>query len=456
MSITTDPSMKLPFSEKIGYACGDMASNLYWRFFDLFMLYFYTDVFGIPAAVAGALLVVTRTIDAFSDPAIGAMADRTKTRFGKFRPYLLWGILPITSAGVLLVTVPNLSEGGKIFWAYGTYIFMMLSYSFINIPYGALLGVVTSNSQQRTILTSFRFIGAFTGGIIVSKYMLQLVEFFGHGDQKLGWQLAMVFFGVIAGLLFFTSFLTTKERVEAPSEQSSPLQDIKDLMDNRPWVILFSLALIVMITITLRASSGIYYIKYYVGRPDLIESFNTAYLISLLVGAVITPWLTKYIDKKKLLFILMSIVCVLSLLFFFVPKDQITLIFALHIGIGLALGPKSPLVFSMYADTADYTEWKTGRRATAMTFAAATFSQKLGGALAGGGAGWLLGYFGYVAGQVQTGASETAIVSLLTILPSVFALLSVVAVYFYHLDEKQVAQIQLDLAERKKIQITPA
>lgn len=453
MSNANDSNMKLPISEKIGYACGDMASNLYWRFFDLFLLYFYTDVFGIPAAVAGTLLVVTRTIDAFSDPVIGAMADRTKTRFGKFRPYLLWGILPITSAGVLLVSVPNLNEDGKIFWAYGTYIFMMLSYSFINIPYGALLGVVTSNSQQRTILTSFRFIGAFTGGIIVSKYMLQLVEFFGQGDQKLGWQLAMVFFGVIAGLLFLTAFLTTKERVEAPVEQSSPLQDVKDLMNNRPWVILFSLALIVMITITLRATSGVYYIKYYVGRPDLIESFNTAYIISLLVGAVITPWLTKFLDKKKLLLILMSIVCVLSCLFFFVPKDQIALIFALHIGIGLALGPKSPLVFSMYADTADYTEWKTGRRATAMTFAAATFSQKLGGALAGGGAGWLLGYFGYVAGQVQTGASETAIVSLLTILPSVFALLSVVAVYFYHLDENQVAQIQLDLAARKQTPI---
>lgn len=456
MSNIKAPSIALPFSEKIGYACGDMASNLYWRFFDLFLLYFYTDVFGIPAAVAGTLLVVTRTIDAFSDPAIGALADRTKTRFGKFRPYLLWGILPITSAGVLLVTVPNVGEGGKILWAYGTYIFMMLSYSFINIPYGALLGVITANSQQRTILTSFRFIGAFTGGIIVSKYMLQLVEFFGHGDQKLGWQLAMVFFGVIAGLLFLTAFLTTKERVEAPIEQSSPLQDIKDLMDNRPWVILFSLALIVMVTITLRATSGVYYIKYYVGRPDLIESFNTAYIVSLLIGAVITPWLTKYIDKKKLLLILMSIVCVLSFLFFFVPKDQIVLIFALHVGIGLALGPKSPLVFSMYADTADFTEWKTGRRATAMTFAAATFSQKLGGALAGGGAGWLLGYFGYVAGKVQTGASETAIVSLLTILPSVFALLSVVAVYFYHLDEKQVAQIQLDLAARKQAQVTPA
>ena len=138
MSNHNDSSMKLRFSEKVGYACGDMASNLYWRFFDLFMLYFYTDVFGIPAAVAGTLLVVTRTIDAFSDPAKGAMADRTKTRFGKFRPYLLWGILPITSAGVLLVTVPDLNEGGKIFWAYGTYIFMMLSYSFINIPYGSI------------------------------------------------------------------------------------------------------------------------------------------------------------------------------------------------------------------------------------------------------------------------------------------------------------------------------
>ncbi len=442
---------KLSWNEKIGYACGDMACNFYWRFFDLFLLYFYTDIFGIPAAVAGTLLVVTRTIDAFSDPAIGAWADRTRTRFGKFRPFLLWGILPITSAGVLLVTVPNLNEDGKIFWAYGTYIFMMLSYSFINIPYGALLGVITSDSQQRTILTSFRFIGAFTGGIIVSKYMLHLVDFLGQGNQKLGWQLAMVTFGVVAALLFLIAFLTTKERVEAPANQSSTVtQDIKDLVNNRPWVVLFCLALIVMITITLRASSGIYYIKYYVGRPDLIENFNTAYIVSLLCGAIVTPWLTQFIDKKKLLLLLMTIVGVLSFLFFLVPKDQVGLIFALHIGIGFALGPKSPLVFSMYADTADYTEWQTGRRATAMTFAAATFSQKLGGALAGGGAGWLLGYYGYVAGKIQSGASETAIISLLTIFPGIFAFLSVIAVCFYDLDEKKVAKIQLDLAERKK------
>jgi glycoside/pentoside/hexuronide:cation symporter, GPH family len=254
---------QLPVSEKVGYACGDMASNLYWRFFDLYLLYFYTDVFGIPAAVAGTLLLVTRIIDAVSDPFFGALADRTQTRFGKFRPYLLWGILPITAAAILLVTVPNLNEGGKLWWAYGTYIFMMLSYSFINIPYGALLGVITADSQERTILTSFRFVGAFTGGILVAKYMLPLVAFLGQGDERMGWQLTMAAFGALAAVLFFLSFITTKERVVAPPQQhSSMLQDIKDLFDNRPWVILFCLALIVMITITLRASSGVYYLKY--------------------------------------------------------------------------------------------------------------------------------------------------------------------------------------------------
>ncbi len=447
---------QLPVSEKVGYACGDMASNLYWRFFDLYLLYFYTDVFGIPAAVAGTLLLVTRIIDAVSDPFFGALADRTQTRFGKFRPYLLWGILPITAAAILLVTVPNLNEGGKLWWAYGTYIFMMLSYSFINIPYGALLGVITADSQERTILTSFRFVGAFTGGILVAKYMLPLVAFLGQGDERMGWQLTMAAFGALAAVLFFLSFITTKERVVAPPQQhSSMLQDIKDLFDNRPWVILFCLALIVMITITLRASSGVYYLKYYAERADLISHFNTAYLVSLLIGALLTPILTKWIDKKKLLCVLMAIVGVLSLIFFFVPKDQIYTMFALHIGIGLALGPKSPLVFSMYADTADYTEWKTGRRATAMTFAAATFSQKLGGALAGGGMGWLLGYLGYAANQAQNNASTLAIVTLLTLFPAVFAILSAVVIYFYHLDEVQMKKIQQDLSERKK-NIIPA
>lgn len=440
---------KLLFKEKVAYACGDIASNFYWRVFDVFLFIFYTDVFGISAAAVGTLMLVTRLIDAFSDPLMGALADRTKTRFGKFRPYLLWGIIPITAAGVLTFTVPDVSEANKLIWAYGTYIFMMLAYTFINVPYGALLGVITRDTQQRTTLTSFRFIGAFSGGSLVAYLTPELVASLGQGNEALGWQLTMALYGFIAVILFFITFYGTRERISPPPEQKTPiLQDIKDLGQNKPWLVLFCLALIIMITISLRASSGTFYFKYYVQRPDLIGSFAMVYMIALAIGAASTPLLTRFFDKRQLLIILMSIVAALSFLFYFVPNDNITLMFLLQIMIGLALGPKSPLVFSMYADTADFSEWKTGRRATAMIFSAAAFAQKLGGALAGATIGWLLASLGYVANQMQTGASEQGIVLLLTIIPGVFAALAVPIILLYSLDNKTLNKVQQSLQEK--------
>lgn len=441
---------KLLFKEKVAYACGDVASNFYWRVFDVFLFIFYTDVFGLSAAAVGTLMLVTRLIDAFSDPLMGALADRTKTRFGKFRPYLLWGVIPIAAAGVLTFTVPDLSDSNKLIWAYGTYIFMMLAYTFINVPYGALLGVITSDTQQRTTLTSFRFIGAFSGGSLVAYITPKLVLYLGSGNEALGWQLTMALYGVFAAILFCITFCGTRERISPPPEQKTPiLQDIMDLGQNKPWLILFCLALIIMITISLRASSGTFYFKYYVQRSDLIGSFAMVYMIALAVGAASTPLLTRLCDKRKLLMILMSIVALLSVMFYFIPNDNITLMFVFQIMIGLALGPKSPLVFSMYADTADFSEWQTGRRATAMIFSAAAFAQKLGGALSGATIGWLLASLGYVANQVQTGTSEQGIVLLLTIIPGVFAAIAVPIIYFYPLNNKTLKNVQSSLEKRK-------
>ena len=437
---------RLSLKEKVGYAMGDVASNFYWRVFDVFLFIFYTDVFGLAPAAVGTMMLVTRLIDAFSDPLMGAMADRTQTRFGKFRPYLLWGILPLAAAGILTFTVPDLDDGGKLIWAYCTYIFMMLAYTFINVPYGALLGVVTANSQQRTTLTSFRFIGAFSGGTLVAYMTPKLVAFLGQGDEALGWQLTMTAYGFVALLLFTITFLSTKERIAPPPGQQTPvLRDIKDLVGNKPWLVLFSLALIIMLTITLRGSVGTFYFKYYVGREDLIADFLTIYMISLAIGAAITPILSRFFDKRTLLIILMCAVAVLSALFFFVPKDAIWMMYSLQLAIGLCLGPKSPLVFSMYADTADYSQWRNGRRATAMIFSAASFSQKLGGALAGAMIGWMLGALGYVANQQQNAGSELGIVLLMTLIPAAFALLAVIVVRFYSLTEKQMKQIQSEL-----------
>jgi len=439
-------------TEKIGYACGDIASNFYWRVFDVFLFIFYTDVFGLPAAAVGTMMLVTRLIDAFSDPLMGAIADRTNTRFGKFRPYLLWGIIPMVAAGVLTFTVPDVSDSNKLIWAYATYIFMMLAYTFINVPYGALLGVVTSDSQQRTTLTSFRFIGAFSGGSLVAYLTPELVNYLGQGNEALGWQYTMFIYGLVASILFIITFLSTKERISPPAQQKTPvMQDLKDLTQNSPWKVLFVLALIIMMTISLRGSTGTFYFKYYVERPDLIGSFAMAYMIALAIGAASTPLLTKFIDKRRLLMSLMTIVAILSLLFYFVPSDNVPLMFVLQILIGLALGPKSPLVFSMYADTADFSQWRTGRRATAMIFSAAAFAQKLGGALAGAMIGWLLASMGYVANQVQTGTSQEGIVLLMTVIPAIFAALAVPLIYFYPLDDKQLTKIQADLLKTDEL-----
>lgn len=442
--------MIVPFKEKVGYAMGDVASNFYWRVFDVFLFIFYTDIVGLSPAAVGTMMLVTRIIDAFTDPMMGAMADRTKTRFGKFRPYLLWGIIPLAAAGVLTFTVPDLDQDGKLIWAYATYVFMMLAYTFINVPYGALLGVISQDSQQRTTLSSFRFIGAFSGGTIVAYITPELVSWLGNGNEADGWQYTMMIYGLVAALLFSITFFTCKERVQPIATKSHAItQDLKDLVANKPWLVLFSLALIIMLTITIRGSVGTFYFKYFVGREDLIGAFTGVYMISLAIGAASTPILTKFVDKRKLLIILMALVTVLSIAFYFAQSDQIALIFALQIAIGLCLGPKSPLVFSMYADTADYSELRTGRRSTAMVFAAAAFSQKLGGALAGASIGAVLTYAGYQANVAQTAESNQGIVLLISIIPGFFALISTLCILLYKLTETQMEQIHQELAQRR-------
>ncbi len=437
--------------EKIGYGLGDLGFNFYWANISAFLLIFYTDTFGIPAAAAGTMMLVSKIVDAFADPIIGAFGDRTKSRYGNFRPYLLWFGLPLAAAGVLTYTTPDLSQGGKLIWAYGTFSFMMIAYSMVNIPYSALAGVISSNSQERTTLISFRFIGAFTGTIIVNYYTLTLVKWFGGDNEILGWQFTMALYGFVAAIIFIIVFLSTKERVKNPPQQRTKVMiDIKDLLNNRPWVVLFCLALIIMVTITMRSGATVYYIKYFVNRPDLIKYFLTSYSIAMVVGASITPLLTRFIDKKKLMVILMSATGILSIFFFFIPKDAIGLLFVVNILIGLVLGPKSPLAFSMYADTADYTEWKTGRRATGMTFAAANFSQKLGGALASFIIGSVLAAMGYVANTAQSNASQTGIVILISIIPGTFALLAAYVMKFYTLSNMQLATIQSELKFRKE------
>ncbi|MET0809432.1 MAG: MFS transporter [Pseudoxanthomonas sp.] len=443
-------SARLPLGEKLGYGIGDFGFNLYWANISAFLLIFYTDVMGLAAGAVGTMMLVTKLVDAVADPFMGAIADRTRTRWGRFRPWMLWGILPLAVTGVLTWTVPDLDGGGRLVWAYATFTLMMLAYTVLSMPYSALSGVMTSDSQQRTTLISFRFIAAFAGTTMVSWLTLDLVRWLGRGDEPLGWQLTLGLYGIIAAACFAAVFLTTRERIEPPAQQQSTMrQDVADLLDNRPWLVLFVLALIIMVTIVMRSGSLVYYLKYHVARPELTGLFLGSYSVALAVGAASTPLLTRFVDKRRLLMWLMGGVGVLSCAMYWVPREAIGTMFALNLTIGLLLGPKSPLAFSMYADCADYTEWKTGRRATAMTFAAAAFSQKFGGALASAAIAWMLAGMGYVANQAQSDSSRLGIVLMLTVVPGVVALLAAWVMRFYPLGDAELARVQGELAARR-------
>lgn len=441
---------RLSWREKISYGIADMGFNFYWTNVATFLLIFYTDTFGISAAAAATLMTVIKLVNAFTDPMIGAAADRTSTRFGKFRPYLVWMAIPLGAAAVLTYTTPNLEGDAKLAWAYGTYLLMMVCYTCVNIPYNALSGVMSSDPQERSTINGLRFIFAFAGSTLVTAATPAMVAWLGAGDDRRGWQLTMLAWGVAASLMFLITFLNTRERVAPmPGQRSDVLRDVRDLAANRPWMVLFVLALVIMVTITLRTTTAAYYFKYVVDRPELMASFVPTYMVAAAIGAACTPLLTRFIDKKMLMIVLMSATAVLSSSFFFVPPDRIDLMFALQAGMGLVLGPKSPLAFSMYADTADYNEWRTGRRATAMTFAAATFSQKLGTALAVAVIGSVFTSLGYVPNAAQSTGSQAGIVWLMSFVPAAFALLAVLTMCFYDLDARRLARVQAELAARK-------
>ncbi|MEM8981717.1 MAG: MFS transporter [Pseudomonadota bacterium] len=440
---------KLGPVEKVGYSVGDFGFNLYWTTLGSFLAAFYTDVFGLAAAAAGSMLLVTRIVDAFTDPVMGAIADRTRSRFGKFRPYLLFGGMPLAIAGVLAFTTPDVSATGKLVWAYATYTVLMLCYTVINTPYSALSGVMTADSQTRTTLITTRFIFAFACGAFVNKYTLDLVAYFGGGDAARGWQLTLTLYGAVAVVLFWLSFASTRERIETPTQQiSNPRQDIADLLRNKPWLILFALSMLVMMTVTMRGGSAYYYFTYYLERQDLLGDYLLSQSLAYAAGAVATPFLTRFVDKARLIMLLMGIVGTLSILFCFVPADEIELIFLLNILISLALGPKAPITWSMYADTADFNEWQHERRATAMTFAAATFAQKLGASIGSAAMLWILAGLGYVANEAQSEASQQGINQLQTLAPGIFALVAMIIVSRYSLTRERLATMQTDLEAR--------
>ena len=451
---------RLPLKEKIGYALGDTASNLTFRTVMVFLTYYYTDVYGINPATVGTIFLVTRLWDAVNDLMMGALADRTNTRWGKFRPWILWTALPFGILTSVTFMAPDLSPTGKVIYALITYNLLMMVYTASNIPYSALSGVMTGDSLERTSLSSFRFMGAFLGGLLVQGLNLPLVRYFGGGNEVKGYQYTIALFGAVATILLVVTFLTTKERVQPPPGQKTPLRkDLADLVHNRPWLITFAAGVFFVGASVLRQGVTIHYFKWYIGDRDLATFFMVLGLLAAITGAALTRYLTGLLGKKTLFLLVLFITVVASSLLYLVTPSNRILLYALNIIIEFANGPMPVLFFAMLGDSADYSEWKNGRRSTGIIFSAGTFAIKTGVMIAGTAIGWLLALFGYDAGAAaQSPESLWGIRFLLSALPASLMLVAGVAVYLYPLNERVVAEIERDLALRRAGQkeLTPA
>lgn len=444
------PTTHLKLTEKIGYALGDTASNLFWMTFMFYLLYFYTDVFGLSAAAAGTMLLFTRIWDTVNNPIIGLIADRTETRWGKFRPYLLWGAVPFGVFGVLTFSTPDLGPTGKLVYAYITFTLMMTIYTVVNLPYSALLGVITPDSEERTVLSTYRFVFAFIGAIAVQWLTLPLVDFFGGGDPARGYRLTMTVFSVLAVILLLVTFSTTRERVPAPpGQQSSVGRDLADLAQNRPWIVLFLVSFITMGYFSIRSATTLYYFKYYVGDADQASLFMVGGSLFLMLGVVCTGWLNRRFERARLYAGLLLIDAVIMGLFYFAGPGDRLMIYGLHFLATLFLGPTIVMIWAMYADTADYSEWRTGRRATALIFSAAMFAQKMGGALGSAAAGWVLAWYGFRANAEQPAHTLEGIRLLMSLYPSGFAIAAAAIVLLYPLNRDRVRAIGEALHKRK-------
>ncbi|MBK9797290.1 MAG: MFS transporter [Holophagaceae bacterium] len=478
---------RLSFGEKVGYSLGDAASNFYWKTFEFFIIFFYTDVFGISAGAVGTMMLVTRVLDAVADPVMGTIADRTKTRWGHFRPYVLWFAVPLAGAGVLTFTTPNLGPGGKLLYAYVTYCLLMLLYTAVNIPYSALLGVMTPNSKERTSLASFRFVGAFSVAVLVQYCTPSLAQWFGMSpalraqhsflahpidwvrwflsrdfltlpsDPAKGWQMTMVLYGCFAVVLLILCFATTRERVTPPEDQNPDFkEDLKSMLTSRAFVVMLGVLIIMIMSFVLRGSVSAYYFKYYVQRNDLLGPFLVANALAFLAAVVITPTIARHFDKKILFIAAIGIGGLIIGGFWLAKPTDIGLMFGLQILASFIIGFNSPLVWAMFADTADDAEWRLGRRNTGLVFASAVFGMKIGLALGAWVTGLLLTGFGYLANQEQSATSLLGIRLSMSLIPALMLVVAAVLMKAYPLDDKKMVQIEKDLASRKKEAVSEA
>lgn len=434
--------------EKIGYSLGDAASHIVFDSSVAILAYFYTDIYGLPPAVMGTMFLLVRLLDAVTDPIMGAIADATSTRWGRFRPWLLAICVPFAVSCVLVYSIPSFSDTGKIIYAVAAYIFMTLMYTAINIPYCSLGAALTADPRESLSLQSWRFAITPIGGALGTAFILPLADFLYPGDRATGIQVSMALFGVIGCLMFITCFFTTKERVQPVKEENLNIaRDVKILFKNDQWLILSVYNFMMLVAVVLRGGAVVYYINTVLNKgADIITLFMLGGMFASMAGSVLAkPFGTRFC-KVKLSFWINLLTAAFGAICFLVPPQAWIVIFILHIIISIIQGGNGALQWSMITDANNYGEWKTQRRITGMNVAANIFVIKLGVAVGGAILGWVLAYFHYESGvAVQSASAAQGVMLLFTLVPAVFYILTAFAIKFYGLSEARMNTVVADL-----------
>ncbi|WP_308991270.1 MFS transporter [Mariniflexile litorale] len=472
-------SQKLSIKEKIGYSLGDLAANLVFQTLVTYLAYFYTDIYGLSPKDSSIIMLVVGLIAAFIfNPIIGAIADRTNSKWGKFRPWILWTAVPLGIVSLLAFSTPDFAYKGKVIYAVVTYTFLLLLYAANNLPYSALSGVITGDMGERNSLSSYRFVAVMFAQFFVQVFMLGIIKSAGDGDKAIGIEKVMTVLAIVGTIMLLITFFTTKERVvPKPEQKSSVKEDLGDLMKNKPWLIMLSLTLLVFVTLAMKGGSYVYYFENYVDKDNLATFiqpildfmssiglnhfgddpisagfglFNAGGIIFMIIGITFSKKLADKYGKRDVFAVFLFISTLFIMAFYFFPPTSIKLIFISQILHGFFYGITIPILWAMIADVADYSEWKNNRRATAIIFSAMMIGLKAGLSIGGALTSWFLGVFDYIPNSlIQPETAVKGIKLLVSVFPSIPFLIGVGLLFFYEINKKMEVKLESDLKERR-------
>lgn len=469
-------TQKISVIEKIGYSLGDLAANLIFQTLMTFLAFFYTDVYKIPPGTASFIIFFGGMFGAFFNPIMGIIADRTKTRWGKFRPWILWTAVPFGAMAILAFSTPDFSPSGKIAYAFITYMLLVVVYSANNLPYASLSGVITGNMSERNSLSSYRFVAVTIAQLIVQSFLLPLALILGDGDRTRGFENTMMLFAAIGVVFFIITFLTTKERIiPKPEQKSSVKEDLHDLVRNKPWIVMLIVTVFIFITLSLKGGMYVYYFENYLSQEHLagflekvglnklsgftsssdvatsgFSLFMASGIVTTLIGIAISKPLADRFGKRDVFGCSLFLSALCLLMFYFYSPQAIGSVFATQMLHGFFYGISTPLLWAMIADVADYSEWKNSRRATAIIFSAMIFGLKAGLSIGGALVAGILASYGYNEQlAVQSAETVNGIKLSLSIYPMLTFFVSVACLFFYEINKKMEVRLQEELTARR-------